>query len=557
MTTLRSTAALVLLASCLAAQRVALRIDGVTAGNQLGRSVAGIGDMDHDDRDEVIVGAWQGGMIGAGYARVVIASTGAVLRHFDGDSTGDEFGRAVGAAGDFDGDGYVDVVIGAPGDDDGALDAGTASVFSGRTGYVLAKFVCPEAGAAFGWRVDGAGDLDGDGYDDVLIGAPLHDVGTIADAGRAFAYSGRTHALLRSWSGTRPGEQLGHGLAIVGDLDGDLLDDVALGSPMWELVGDHDHGRVQAFAGRTGTVLLELRGVEEDEYLGWSVGRGGDLDGVLASRIVVGRPQYPSGDRRGRALVSPGDWPPLYGRDLSGAFFGCAVSGAGDVDGDGHDDLIIGAYGDRSVATNAGAAHVISGRTRAALAVVDGTNAGDWLGFAVDGAGDIDGDGRDELVVGVPFADGRGVDAGAALIYDFDLPGSAARALRRGSACAHLNRRLPHIGWIGHPKVGHGFELRLRGTLAGAPVVLNLGRPVDVDLAVYGMPGCRLLAEMGLVSVLLAANGFGTATSTPIAIPDVSALVGYAFAAQWVCAEPGVNPMGVVLSDSVILVIGA
>ncbi len=558
MNMLRVAAIAVALAPYALAQRLVWRIDGVAAGDQLGRSVAGIGDMDHDGCDDLIVGAWQGGSVGAGQARVISGRTGTVLRYFAGDNLGDEFGRAVGAAGDFDGDGYVDVVIGAPGDDDAATDAGSVSVFSGRTGYLIVKFLPPTsggAGAMFGYRVDGAGDLDGDGYDDILVGAPLFDTATLVDAGAAMAYGGRTRLILRQWTGTEAGEQLGHGLAIVGDLDGDLLDDVALGSPMWELGTTGDYGRMRAFSGRTGTLITEVRGATTSEYLGWSVGRADDIDGTLGSRVMVGGPQYDS-SRRGRVTLAPAPSVVLYGRDLNSAFFGCAVAGTGDIDGDGYDDMIIGAYGDRTVAVNAGAAHVVSGRTRTALHIFDGANAEDWLGYSVDGAGDIDGDGATEVIIGVPFDDHAATDAGAALIYDFDVPGPTARTVRFGSPCAHANHFLPRVGWVGHPIVGRSFELRLRAGAWAAPVVLNLGTPIDLDLTGYGMPGCHLLANIDVISVVLTASTFGTATSGPIAIPDVPAAIGVQLAAQWIAVDTAANPLGFVLSDSVRLTIG-
>ena len=371
-----------------------------------------------------------------------------------GDAAGDQAGFAVAGLGDTNGDGWRDVVVGAPGADVGGKDAGVAYVLSGAalvadagdldgglwTG-ALAQLVGEASGDAAGWSVAG-GDLNGDGYGDVLVGAPNND----GDGGVFLLYgplSGRIslRGADATLGGAAAGDQAGWSLD-VRDTDGDGRDDLLVGAPG----RDSEDGLAYLILGpsaRTATLsAIDAATLIDDAegLLGWSVALAGDMDGDGDGDVLVAAPHTRSGDWRAGKVF--GFYGALAGsqdvaRDADFSIegesgfdrLGAAVVGPGDLDGDGYDDVLVGAPEADDGHINGGVVCVLYGsrvRTLARLQVDDcdavlvGTTEEGRLGERLAAAGNPNRDTRADALLGAP-----GYPAGTAAVGAvYLLPGA-------------------------------------------------------------------------------------------------------------------------------------
>ncbi len=295
--------------------------------------VAGAGDVNADGHADIIVGdsGFAGLGIGTGRALVFSGKTGALLYTFTGDAASDYFGGSVDGAGDVNGDGFDDVVVGAYQPDTFNPGMGYVRIFSGQDGAQLYEFTGDSPGDAFGQLVSGAGDVDGDGYDDVIVGAPWDDNNGL-NSGMARVFSGRTGGILHQFDGAM-GDALGRSLSGAGDVNGDGFDDIVLGLPNDDTAAPLA-GSVRVFSGLDGSPLHTFFG-DFNDHLGDWVSGAGDVNGDCFDDVIAssqkGNPSY-------ARVYSGVDGSIIYevnGLQLYG------VSGVGDVNRDGKADVIV------------------------------------------------------------------------------------------------------------------------------------------------------------------------------------------------------------------------
>jgi hypothetical protein len=333
-------------------------------------------------------------------ATTATATTQAPLFTLAGDANGQQFGWSVGRAHDVNRDGFADVIVGMHLDSARAPWAGAATVISGRSGIVLHTVRGDAAGDRLGHAVSGLKDVDGDGFADLIAGAPYADVPAL-DAGAARVFSGRDGSTLFTIRGLALADHLGWSVAGAGDVNGDGVPDAVIGSPSSDLSGT-DAGRVIVVSGRDGTLLWQFRGDAAQDQLGWSVAGAGDVDRDGFADVIGGAPQAFNGGI-GYARI----WSGKNGSTIrtirgfnGGDQLGNSVDGAGDVDRDGVPDAVIGMHESHRPGTYAGSAIVVSGSTGTVLHRFDGE--WDWgsFGTAVAGIGDVNGDGAADVVAG-------------------------------------------------------------------------------------------------------------------------------------------------------------
>jgi len=359
------------------------------------------GDVDGDGAPDFVVGAPTETIAGEdrGSVSVVSGATRAVIHRWEGIRHDDFFGGAVDGAGDVDGDGLADVIVGAPQTGGPVLNPGRAQVYSGATGAELATLT-GTSGAVdlFGSRVGGIGDVDGDGRGDVYVREQRI---TISVSIRLNVYSGATGNLL--WFVESPPGDSGFALAVapIDDRDGDGAPELLVADPDYFVSSPTVRGRVQILSGRTGALLDVLEGGAQTFDFATSLAGLGDVDADGVDDFVVGSDASSFGRVQ---VVSGATLTNLWARDsLTDSELGASVALAGDFDGDGTPDCVVGSPSlDGGGTVDGGGVHVFAGDDGTSLLFVEGRLLNGELGFAVAGAGDLDGDGRDDVLAARP-----------------------------------------------------------------------------------------------------------------------------------------------------------
>lgn len=384
------------------------------SGDRAGWHASRAGFVDADAIPDLIVGAPRADVNGgsSGSAHVISGATGLVIHSVHGDSSSDQLGRFVGCVGDVDGDGRDEFIVGAPFDDGVGSNSGMARVYDGATGDELYSVFGDAAVDEFGIAVAGAGDVNGDGLPDVIVGAHQDALGS----GYARIFNGATGGVIRTLSGITDDSSFGRSVAGLGDLDGDGFGEVVVGAFVDSTVGIN-RGRAYVFAGSTGALMHTFQGNKDHDWFGWSVANLGDLDGDGLNDIGVGAYGVDAGaDAAGRAYAySSADWSLIS--TVDGGFvnenLGWRLDGTGDVNGDGFGDYIVGAPFEVE-----GRALLVSGPDGSVIQEIKGSASGDIFGRSVLGLrGDVNGDGWPDVAVGAALDDDNGSSSGSVTIF--------------------------------------------------------------------------------------------------------------------------------------------
>jgi FlgD Ig-like domain/FG-GAP repeat len=399
-----------------------------------GWAVSELGDIDNDGSPEVLVGAPFEDAVTFGDGRVYVfnGSDGSLLFSVASPlaNGNGRFGLALSGTGDLNDDGTPDCVVGATQENQGnLLLVGNAYVFSGVDGSVIDTLTSPgpEYGGDFGSSVSGAGDVDGDGQDDVVVGA-LEEDGGASNAGRAYLFSGADGSIVRTLISPSPKANGGFGSAVsnIGDVDADLKSDVVVGAQS-EDGGAFGAGRAYVLSGADGSLIHTLVSPNPSVNGGFGKSlsrlRDVDADGILD--VVVGAPYEDEGfDGSGHAYVFSGlDGSLIHTLESpgpeNGGTFGVSVSSLEDNDGDGVGDIVVGALREDGGNGDAGRAHIFSGASGSLLHTIVSPNPEQYgqFGNTVSGLSDVNQDGRGDVAIGTFFEDGGVMNAGRAYIF--------------------------------------------------------------------------------------------------------------------------------------------
>lgn len=475
------------------------RLDGIAQSDRTGRVVSPAGDLNGDGIGDFAVGAAladAGPVVDAGAVYVVFGQNGSRpafeslgnlggVRGFriQGAGSNDQLGFATAPAGDINGDGIDDLILGAGDADTAGTDSGAAYVVFGRSSAFPASLSVTQLDGSIGFRLTGAaandgagfgvagvGDFNGDGRDDLAVGAPGFDIPGLGSTGAAFVVYGRNSfpaslalASLDASTGLRiegaaAGDFAGQRIA-AGDINGDGRADLLIGAPGRDDAADRA-GSAYVLYGRAGplpatlnlasingTNGFRLDGARTEDYAGYNVAVA-DLNGDGFGDLILAAPNadLPGRPDAGTTHVLFGGMvprPPSIALDSIaapagfrfegeiGGYSGIEASSAGDVDGDQFADLILTDVSGGELAQ--GGAHVIRGRLQFPSIIRAADLDGD-LGFTIRGAladeyagisaagGDFNGDGLGDLLVGSTRRSVNNVDAGVAyLVFGFEL----------------------------------------------------------------------------------------------------------------------------------------
>jgi len=477
---------------------------GTQDGQRFGACVAAAGDVNGDGLGDAIVGAPKydhttGVDAGAFYVIHGNASTGldtiaAPAARF-GSFAGDQLGFYVATAGDVNGDGYADIVAGAPYHTNNGF-GGIAYLYNGQSSGLASSWSFDvgwsAAGAEWGYSVATAGDINADGYADVVIGAPLANAGAgQGTSGVAYVFFGSSVGLqLGDWEwrvGAAIGDRFGHSVATAGDVNGDGRSDLLIGASEFD-AAQPNAGRAHVYHSSSDVLppsaTWTLAATTPGRRYGYDVDSAGDLNGDGYDDIAfIGRGEGATSGVIGMQFGGPnGPNPASATAFLDPADNDASCAGAGDINGDGYDDVIAGVPGWTIGQTYPGHFRIYPGGslglTLGLIQVVENQTPSTTFAFSVSTAGDVDGDGYADVLVGDPEAGGpTWTESGIVYLY-------------RGSASGLITTPT----WLFSPNIQHrnaGYSVSGGGDFNGDGYDdILIGAPRDVAIgSAYAGPG--------------------------------------------------------------------
>lgn len=391
--------------------RIIHKFTGELPGDQFGWTGRRVGKWDNDDVTDFVLTAPTHS--GAGKVYVYSGATGKLLLTKEG-STGEQFGNSATSAGDVNKDGSVDLIVGAP---NTSSNAGNAYVYSGKDGQLLLQLTGSHADDGFGYEVSPLGDVDGDEHDDVFVGAPTAN-GDQPGCGVGYIYSGKTGELILSISGQRTGDSFANAAAAV-RLDAKTIL-LAIGA---QNAGPNQRGQVDMYH------IINKRAAKQFSILGdaASVNLGqmfisfpGDINGDGVPDVYTSDfSDKTSAPGAGKVVVCDGKTGEqlfsLTGNN-PGEGLGTSPSDAGDVNGDGIGDLVIGAWQNADGAKSGGKCSLVALPSGEVIQTWTCRQAGDTFGFDACGIGDVDGDGHVDFLLTSAWSGVGGPKTGRAFV---------------------------------------------------------------------------------------------------------------------------------------------